>query len=593
MSFFDYPLDYESLLRKKKYIKEELLKKNNATIEKRVAVLGGSSTQELVDQLEIFLLNQGIKASFYQSDYGRFFEEAVFENHALELFSPDIIVIHTTWRNISAFPDINFTREESDSLLTREYRKFEQIWLSLENKYHCPIIQNNFDRPNFRLLGNRDIWDYRGRCNFVFNLNAKLYEYAQSKNNFFINDIDYISHELGDNIWSDNKVWALYKYACSLNAFPFLARSICNIIKSLYGKNKKVLVLDLDNTLWGGVIGEDGVDNIRISSESAEGLSYLEFQEYCYQLKQLGILLAIDSKNELQNALVGLDHPDSKLKRKDFVSIKANWQPKHENIKNISEELSLGIDSFVFIDDNRSEQENIIKFLPSVSVPLESEPYSFIKAIDRTGYFEITSISDEDRKKSEQYIIRSLIKAEQSLFTDYREFLCSLDMKCYIYTFASIYTQRIAQLTNKTNQFNLTSFRYTEDDIKKMQNDENRVCLCVRLVDRFSDNGIVSVMSALKKENYLLIDLWLMSCRVLKRSLEYALMNYMVRIARSLNYRCIKGIYIPSSKNMMVRDLYSELGFTRETVSKDGSVCWTLYVDHYNDKESPIEVISP
>ena len=349
MECFAYPLDTKMLLRKKKSIKKELLNNEKQWICKKIAVLGGSTTNEVVDQLEIALLNHGIKAEFYQSEYGLYWEDAMFGNEQLDAFEPDIIYIHTNWRNITAFPEIHDTEDEVMQKLQEQYERFGSMWKKLEEKFRCPIIQNNFDRPNYRLLGNRDIWDYRGRSNFISRLNQNFYQYAQKNKSFYINDIDYLAQDYGLSEWGAVIYWNMYKYACCLNAIPYLAGSVANIIKSIFGKNKKLLALDLDNTLWGGVIGDDGPEGIKVGPDMIEGQPYYEFQQYCKNLQKIGVVLAVASKNDQENALEGLRHPDGVLKEEDFVSIKANWEPKNQNLKEIAEELSVGTDSFVFI----------------------------------------------------------------------------------------------------------------------------------------------------------------------------------------------------------------------------------------------------
>ena len=494
MDYFAYPLDTKSLLRKKLAIKNELLQQDINWIDKRVAVLGGSTTNEVINQLELALLNYGIKAEFYQSEYGKYWEDGVFGNEVLNAFNPDIIYIHTSWRNIQIFPSIENSSDDVDIFLLEEYQRYVSMWDVLRSLFSCPIIQNNFDRPNYRLMGNRDIWDYRGRSNYISRLNQKFYEYAQTHESFYINDIDYISQIFGLSEWSNPVYWNMYKYICPLNAIPLISKSVANIIKSIFGKNKKLLALDLDNTLWGGIVGEDGVDGIKIGQETSQGQIYYEFQKYCEDLRKIGVILAVDSKNDEKNAIDGLKHPDGVLRPDDFVAIKANWNSKDQNLKSIADELSLGMDSFVFVDDNPAEREIVRKQLPEVSVPRISKIETFIRIIDSEGYFEVTSLSMEDMKKTDQYRARAAASVAQCTFADYDEYLKSLEMKAIITEFEPISIQRIAQLTNKSNQFNLTTKRCSEDDIREMQNDGNHICLCGKLIDKFADNGIVSIV---------------------------------------------------------------------------------------------------
>ncbi len=590
MKFFDFPIDTRALYRKKKKIQEELLSKDTNFIDIKIAVLGGSTTNEIVEQLNQFLLYYGIRPSFYQSEYGKYWEDAMFDNPTLEEFHPDIIYIHTTWRNITDFPAVSSTEKEVDGLLESQYEHFEAMWARLEEQYTCPIIQNNFDRPNYRLMGNRDIWDFRGRSNFISRLNQKFYGYAQAHNNFYINDLEYIAQDYGLSEWNNSMYWHMYKYAMCMDAVPYLAQSIANIIKSIYGKNKKVLALDLDNTLWGGVVGDDGVEGIKIGPEAPRGQVYSEFQEYCKKLKDIGVVLAVDSKNDEENALAGLNHPDGILKTDDFVSIKANWEPKDRNLAELADELTLGIDSFVFVDDNPAEREIISKQLSGVSVPNIDKPENYIKVLDHSGYFEVTTLSQEDMKKTEMYHAKAAVSKAKAVFSDYGEYLDSLEMTAEVSDFKPLMIQRVAQLTNKSNQFNLTTLRCTEDDILKMQDDPDYLCFCGRLTDKFADNGIVTVIAGKIEDKKLNLVLWLMSCRVLKRDLENTMLCTIVETAKKNGIDEIIGNYYPTQKNGMVKDFYQTMGFTKLDDDSDGNTRWSLKVDDYTGQVKHMKV---
>lgn len=583
MECFNYPLDTKTLYRKKAKIKHELLEQEGL-ITKKIAVLGGSTTNEVVDQLNNFLLFYGISAEFYQSQYGQYWQDAVFGNEELDLFSPDIIYIHTSWRNIESFPDITDSEQEVNARLDSEFSRFSMMWDKLEEKYHCPIIQNNFDRPNYRLLGNRDIWDFRGRSNYISRLNQKFYSYAQLHNNFYINDLEYISQDYGLSEWSNSLYWHMYKCAMCMDAIPYVAQSIANLIKSIYGKNKKVLALDLDNTLWGGIVGDDGVEGIKIGPEVSKGQVYSEFQQYCKKLKDIGVVLAVDSKNEMENALAGLNHPDGTLRPDDFVDIKANWNPKDQNLREIADELALGIDSFVFADDNPAEREIISAQFPSVATPAMDRAENYIKILDHSGYFEVTTLSQEDMKKTEMYHAKAEARREIAAFADYGEYLDSLQMQAHIDDFKPIYLQRIAQLTNKSNQFNLTTLRCSEDDIRQMQGAADYICLCGRLTDKFADNGLVTVVIAKTEADVLHIRLWVMSCRVLKREMEDAMMNALVEEAKKRGIDKIIGHYYPTAQNGMVKDFYSTMGYTKIHEDEEGNTDWELIVSCYHMK---------
>ena len=590
MECFHYPLDTEQLLRKKRRIRKRLQAQIAHPLHKKIAILGGSTTNEVADQLGLFLLNYGIEAEFYQSEYGRYWQDAMFGTPELDAFAPDVIYIHTTWRNIQDFPTVGQEAAAVEEMLEAEYARFESMWQALAQRYHCPVIQNNFDRPNYRLMGNRDVWDIHGRTNFISRLNQKFYAYAASHEDFYINDIDYLAADYGLTAWGDAFYWHMYKYAMCLDAIPSLASSLANIIKSLYGRNKKALVLDLDNTLWGGVVGDDGVDGIAIGPEVPEGQVYAEFQSYCKALKSIGVVLAIDSKNDEANALAGLNHPDGVLRPDDFVCIKANWEPKDRNLLAIAEELNLGADSFVFADDNPAERSIVAAQVPGVETPVLDGAENYIKMLDHGGYFEVTALSGEDLKKTELYHANAQRRRAQAAFSDYDAYLDSLEMKATIRRFEPLYMQRIAQLTNKSNQFNLTTLRCSEDDIRAMAEDAGCLCLYGKLVDKFGDNGVVTVVAGRQQGDVLHLQLWLMSCRVLKRGMEDAMMDAVVADAAARGIKTIRGYYYPTAKNGMVRDFYAEMGYTQLETDENGGTVWELEVETYRPRQPHITV---
>ena len=591
MKELDYPFDSDYILKKKKSLKKELLNQNTNFLEKKIAILGGSTTNDIKLILELFLLNYDIKPSFYESEYNQYFQEAMFENKELDEFEPDIIFIHTSNRNITNYPTILNTSEEIDNLLYQEYQKFVGIWENLSKKYNCPIIQNNFEYPFYRLLGNKDATDIHGKTNFITRLNLEFSKYADSHNNFFINDINYQSSLYGLEKWSDQFYWHMYKYALAVPAIPLLAFNVANIIKSIYGKNKKGLVLDLDNTLWGGIVGDDGVDNIKIGKDTSEGQVYYEFQNYIKELKQMGIILNINSKNDYENAISGLEHPDGVLKKDDFVVIKANWLPKSKNMLEIANELNLGVDSLVFVDDNPAERAIINQHIPSVKTPEMKSPETYINTIDRAGFFEVTNLSKDDLKKTQMYRDNMERNRIMASFTNYDDYLKSLEMHAKIESFIPLYMARIAQLTNKSNQFNLTTKRYTQAEIEEVSNDDNYLTLYGKLEDIFGDNGVISVVIGHINKTILDIDLWIMSCRVLKRDVEKAMLDVLVKRALEKGIKEIHGYYYPTAKNGMVKDFYELQGFTKIKEDDKGNTEWILKIDKdYEPKNKLIRV---
>lgn len=591
MRELEYPFDAKYLIKKKKSLKRELLASGASFIEKKIAVLGGSTTHDICLMLELFLLNIGIKPEIYECEYQKYWEDVMFDNPELVEFNPDIIYIHTTNKNIRQYPTVGMSKEEVDTLLNAELNHYKVMWEKIESKYHCPIIQNNFEFPPYRLLGNQDAVNPGGRVAYINRLNAAFVEYAGEHTDFYIEDIQYLSASYGLDAWADPLYWHMYKYALSMDAIPTLAYSVCNIIKSLFGKNKKVLALDLDNTLWGGIVGDDGVENLEIGPETSMGQVYSEFQEYVKSHKDLGVILTVASKNDYENAVAGLNHPDGVLNADDFIVIKANWDPKSKNIVDTANELTLLPDSFVFVDDNPAEREIIRSQVPAVAVPEIGQVENYIRAIDHAGYFEVTNLSADDAKRNEMYKANAERAALESSFTDYGQYLDSLEMTAVIDSFEPVFFERITQLTNKSNQFNLTTKRYTRQEIEEVAQSEDYIELYGKLLDKFGDNGVVSVVIGHKNGAVLDIDLWLMSCRVLKRDMEYAMMDELVDRAKAAGLAKLKGYYYPTPKNNMVRQFYSQMGFSLVSEDAEGNSVWEYdLTGEYNNQNSHISV---
>lgn len=585
-----YPFDSEFILKKSKSLKRRLLEENTARIKKKIAVLGGSTTHDVVRILELFLLNQGIEPEFYESEYGMYWEDAMFGNEELNAFAPDMIYIHTSLRNLRSFPEPSDSREAVEEKLAAEYGRFETMWEKLAQERQCPVIQNNFEYPYFRLMGNQDGADIHGRTYYVNEMNRRFAAYAQEHQNFFINDINYQSAVYGLDEWSAPEYWHMYKYSLCLKAIPWLAHNVANIVKSVFGKNKKSLVLDLDNTLWGGIVGDDGPENLEIGQETNMGQVFAEFQSYVKLLKDYGVMLNVASKNEEENALAGLNHPAGVLRPDDFLLIKANWEPKSLNIEQIAQQLNILPDSLVFADDNPAEREIVRQQTAGVTAPEIGRPEDYIRVLDRGGYFEVTSLSDDDRKRNEMYQANLKREQQQASFADYADYLRSLEMTGVVRPFEPVYMGRIAQLTNKSNQFNLTTQRFTQAQIEQMAADEKYITLYGKLADKFGDNGVVSVVIAEKDGDCAHIRLWLMSCRVLKRDMELAMLDGLAERCLAEGISTLYGYYYPTAKNNMVREFYGQLGFERISEDEAGNTGWKLSLTGYENKNHVIEV---
>lgn len=589
IKLLDYPFDNALILRKRRAIRKELMERTYNK-ELKVAVLGGSTTNELVNVIELFLLKQGFLPSFYQSEYNKYYEDAVFGSDELSAFNPDIIYIHTTHINVSQFPAFHASAEEVETVFENELFKFQTIWKSLK-KYNCPIIQNNFDLPVNRSLGNLDSYDIHGRTYFLNRLNLEFAKEAQVNSSLYINDINYLSASIGLKNWFDKNIWFTAKYAISFDAIPTLSNNIVNIISAILGKTKKCLVLDLDNTCWGGIIGDDGLNGIRLGNESASGEAYMAFQNYAKELKQRGVLLAVCSKNEHDIAKEGFTHSDSVLAFEDFTSFKANWNPKHTNIESIAGEINIGLDSLVFIDDNAVERNIVESQLPVVSVPdVGNDVLNFIEYIEQNGYFETGSLSADDINRNKFYSENQERAKELSAFENYQDFLASLAMEADIKPFSDVYIERITQLINKTNQFNLTTKRYTVTEVEAIAASENFIPLYGKLVDKFGDNGLIAIAIGEVTGDKCIIDTWLMSCRVLKRDMEFAMLDLLVEECKKRNVSEILGTYIRTPKNNMVANLYAEFGFELLDGGSDDVTNWRLALKDYNKKDITIKI---
>lgn len=585
-----YPFDPQMILKKRRSIKKELLSGKNSFIDKKIAVLGGSTTHDIISITELFLLNCGIRPIFYESEFGQWWQDAMFCPQELLEFSPDVVFIHTSSRNITSFPAVSDSDEQTDKLLDAEFARFESAWQALKDKFGSVIIiQNNFELPYFRLLGNSDTSNKRGHTNFINRLNMKFADYAAANSGFYINDINYLSADYGLSRWSAPFYWHMYKYCLALDAIPEFSFNLASIVKSIYGKNKKALALDLDNTLWGGVVGDDGVEGIEIGHETSMGQVYSEFQKYLKDVSSIGITLNVNSKNEHENAMAGLNHPESTLKPKDFIVIKANWETKDRNLFAIAKELNIGTDSIVFIDDNPAERAMVTASLPETEAPDIGSPESYIGILDRSRFFEVTELSSDDVKRNEMYRQNAARAAEQTQFADYGDYLRSLNMKAVIRDFEPVYIPRIAQLTNKSNQFNLTTLRISESEMENISKDDRYIRLYGKLSDKYGDNGVITVVIGQKENDKLHIKLWLMSCRVLKRDMELAMLDSLVDAAKAQGIKKLYGYYYKTAKNAMVKEFYATLGFKKLSETEDSSE-WELDISDYQNKNKVIEV---
>lgn len=569
MTPFDYPYDCDVILQKKRRLRRELLTQSGL-IPKKIAILSGSTIGEIKPILELFLLHHGIQPEFYEGEYARYYENAVFDDGSLRAFAPDMIYVHTTVQNLSGLPCPADSDVEAEEKLAAEVLRWQSFWDACCSM-GAIVIQNNFEFPNVRVMGSFEAVDRRGAVRFVRRMNEALARYAEAHRGFLVNDINYLAAELGLDHWFSPTMWYAYQYALDLSAVPALCASIANIIKSLYGKNKKSIACDLDNTLWGGVIGDDGVQGIQLGEESPSGRAFTALQRYLKLVSQTGVLLNVNSKNEAEIAKSGFSRPESVLHEEDFICFTANWQPKDENLAQMASQLNLLPESFVFLDDNPAEREIVRRRFPQTAVPELTEPEHYVRTLARSGYFEVTSLSADDKKRSEMYRENAQRAQAQAAFSDYSDYLRSLEMKAVIAPFDTAHAARITQLMNKTNQFNLTTRRYTDAEVSACMSDGNTLTLYASLADRFGDNGIVSALIGRVQDGILTIEEWVMSCRVFKRDLELAVFDALIAYCRTHNITSIEGDYLPTAKNAYVRTLYPTLGFSQTAESEEGT----------------------
>ena len=557
-------LDYSTFIKNKKEIKEKLLE-NTYLIEKKIAILCGSTVGEIKELITIFLLYYGIKPVFWEGNYNRYYEDACFSNSSLLEFAPDFILLHITSRNLLYNTETSI--KQMGEILERDKERLRQIWMSLEEKYNCDIIQNNFEYFPYRIIGNGARTYEEGNVKYIDDLNYYISSYAREKRNFYVNDVNYIAAYVGLEKWYDDRMWNLYKCPMAMDVMPRYALSIVNIIKSVLGKNKKTIITDLDNTLWGGVIGEVGAENILLGKETSRGETFCELHKYLRTLSLNGILLNICSKNEYETGISGLKNQNSILKDEDFLVKKINWSNKPDNIREIISELNILEDSVVYLDDDFVECDSVSSMLPNIETLQVTDVYKLLKKMDAMSYFEVTNITDEDRRRQRFYKREMSRNEERRKFADYEDYLKALKIKCRTGSVNKDNIERVVQLFNKTNQFNFMSNRYTITEMTKLYDSSEAEILVLETEDKFGDNGIVAVsIIRFEKEEAHICD-WIMSCRVFERGLEYEMLKQICRKCLENKVNCLYGYYKETSKNKKIFDFYNSLNFEKDLES--------------------------
>ena len=562
---------------------------NAAPEDHRLAVLGDSSTQMLSTAITGMGVLSGMPLNVFDADYDQIKFQVFDDDSELYAFRPDSVLIFMCTQKL--FEEYCSYDGDKGTFADEKISELSQIYERIYSKTGASVIELTYVIENDCIFGN---FGLKLRSSFVYQLyrlNMLLMELAAEKSYLYLVDTNNMRNIAGEKSFIDNKLYCTSKLAVSLKAIPLIADNVVSVIKSLKGIHKKCIICDLDNTLWGGVIGDDGIDNIQLG-ELGAGQAYTEFQMWLRELRRRGIIICICSKNNEDTAKeVFLKHPDMILRMEDIAVFAANWEDKASNIKNIREILNIGMDSMVFIDDNPFERELVRKLIPDITVPEMPEDASlFCEYLKSLDLFEISSFSENDVKRTEQY--RSEFKRIRlmSNANDIEEYLKDLEMYAKQGSFNSRYCSRIAQLTQRSNQFNLRTVRYSEADIERIANDDKYITRYYTLKDRFGSYGLVAVLILEKREDHLFADTLLMSCRVLKRGMEEYIFNDMVQLAKDNNYECIEAEYIPTKKNKQVEGLYKKFGFHEKEQDKYFINTYEYkdhktYVNKYEEKE--------
>jgi FkbH-like protein len=538
----------------------------------KLAILGRSTLEILAPQLSLALLSRGVWSDLHIAPYGSFMQELIDADSATRAFRPDFALIVLTPHDVPEWPSAVATAEEADALADRVAHHLLGACDQLHSRCGTEVLIDNFHALPVRSLGNVGVRIPGDPDNFLRRLNVKLGDLVPR--GVHILDTAALAARHGINRWHDSRDWYESKQPMSPDVTLEYVQTVAAVIAGALGANRKCLVLDLDDTLWGGVIGDAGLGGIELGEGNARGEAFKAFQQYLRALRDRGILLAVCSKNALANARLPFEqHPETVLRLHDFAAFRASWDPKADEIRAIAEELDLGLDAFVFVDDNPAERELIRQVLPEVVViDLPADPSEYPQAIESSRWFEVARVTEDDRARARQYQGRAEARALASTM-DLSQFLASLEMRAHVEPINERSIARAIQLINKTNQFNLTTRRLTEGAVRLLAADPDACALTVRLSDRFGDHGLISVVIAMRHDDVVEIDDWLMSCRVLKRGVERLLLGALGEWAIARGACELRGRFIPTGKNELVRRMFDELGFERVRQSE----CEVLY----------------
>ena len=550
----------------------------------KVALLGDTATQFLATAIRGTGVERGYNIDLYEAEYNQIERELLDPTSEFYEFNADFIVLFQSTHKLGE--NHAMLSSEQQTTLAEDRLNFVASVCSnpaLEGK---KIIYFNYPEIDDAVFGSYANHVPQSLTWQVRRLNCGLMDLSQQYPNLFICDIAALQNKLGRDTMFAANVYTSTEMVLSMDVLPHVASRVMDIICAVKGQFKKCLILDLDNTVWGGVIGDDGLEGIQLGHGLGIGKAFTEFQMWVKKLKQRGIIICVASKNNEETAKEPFEkHPDMVLKLDDIAVFQANWETKVDNIRTIQSILNISFDSMVFLDDNPFERNIVRENIKGITVPeLPEDPADYLEFLYGLNLFETASYSSADKDRTKQYQVEAQRVSLSKTFTNEADFLKSLDMVSVVSGFTKFNTPRVAQLTQRSNQFNLRTVRYTDADIESYASDAEVIDLSFTLQDKFGDNGLIAViiMKPQDKET-LFVDTWLMSCRVLKRGVENFTLNTMVEIAKSKGYKRIIGEYLPTPKNGMVAFHYPELGFT--PIEGSPTAQWVLDLENYQPRE--------
>jgi FkbH-like protein len=544
-----------------------------------LGIVGNGNLDPLLPALVASAARHGIALDCVKADFGQTMQEALNPESRINVARPDAVLLALDARGLPLGAGAGaYDRDSAAASIGGAVAYVRELRRAFRERVGAICIVQTLAPLPETVFGEFDVTVPGTMRSLCAGFNAALIEDLRNTGDLVL-DIAALASSVGLGTWHSPTQWNIGKFCFDAAVLPLYADHVCRIIGALRGKSKKCLVLDLDNTLWGGVIGDDGLDGIVLGQGSGAGESFLEVQRTALALRERGVILAVSSKNNDESARAAFrDHPEMLLREHHIAVFQANWNDKATNIASIARELALGVDAMVFLDDNPVERGLVRQMLPQVAVPeLPENAALFARTLAAAGYFETIAFSEDDRKRAGYYEDNSRRAALAQQAGDVDAYLASLRMQIYFKPFDSAGRSRISQLINKSNQFNLTTRRYTEAEVAAFEHDPHVLTLQVRLVDAFGDNGMIGVVVCKPSEpGDWEIDTWLMSCRVLGRGVERMVLREILHHARLRRISRLVGVYLPTAKNAMVCDHYKRFGFELLTADASGKTTWGL-----------------